>query len=1184
MRERINRLAKGIIDTEVPLLVIQPSKLLETVEEGQVTKREIFVTSENALHIKGLAYSSNARVQIGNSAFGGQRNHIAFEIDSRYLEYGDQIEGMIYLVTNGGEMEVPFSFRVEARDSGKILGRLKTPNDFAAIAKNDFEMALRLFEYQDFTEIPFMQDLHVRALYDGLKGRGSRPAALEEFLIAVKAKSPVKLFVPAEPKHYDNPETIVEDEIEIRKEGWGYLPITVKADGMFIQLSQKQITNQDFEEDICRFSFQIVPSKLHGGKNFGSISLSTASETVVIKIQVFSRQAKTSGMTQARYARYLSLRLEYECQSYEPALLMNQMLEEMDQLHLVGTEDEILLLATAELYALAGRTEAAREILEKCRPGIMEDRQEHMDLYCLLQYITLLVEPDEQQKASLIRLLHKYLDEGNAKDLFFFLAMKLEDGRLRDPSEQLAQMKDLYRSGTHSPFLYLQAARIFNEVPETLYRVGSFEIQVLYFACRKGMVTEDLAVKSARLASVTKHYNGLYVRFLRLLYDKYPRREVLEAVCAMLIKGDRRNEMDFTWYERALKAQLSLTRLYEYYLYSLPKDYRQLIPKEVLLYFSYDHDLDVRSKSVLYQNILTYMNADLPLYQEYERVISKFATDQIFNSKIDRSLAVIYDHMIYKDMIDPSIARVLPGILRAYRISCNHKDMKYAVVCYEELVEEGIYNLEDGVTYAPLFSDHSLVLFQDAYGNRYGETGYVKIPVLQKPELEQRCFEVFPNHPMMLLSACRACAEKESLEEEDAQLLERALSELKLHPLYKKVLTSKLVEHYSKRAESDPESGMVSSYLLALDKRGLKKEQRIAVCETLISQNYMKEAYEMIREYGQEGISQKRLLKLCTKMILEKLFDQDELLLKLAYLVFEDEKNDSVILDYLCEYFNGTSEQMYRVLKQGVLDHVETYDLEERLLAQMLFSDQTEKLDQVFSLYTTRKKTSESIVKAYFTMKSSGYFLHDMAADDQVFAYLEGMINGTIEKDRLSTIYLLALTKYYSTLPVLEEDQKRMCQNMVNILLAEGMVFPHFKNLAEHISIPDDILDKGIIQYIGQKDSNVDLQIRILPDEERYHSDDMKRVYQGIFVKQKVLFEGEILEYQIYEQRGEARLLMKEGSVTCQLPRSSAGESRFSCLNQMSLCLGLKEEDGLKKTMKEYLMKTATVEELFELM
>ena len=94
----------------------------------------------------------------------------------------------------------------------------------------------------------------------------------------------------------------------------------------------------------------------------------------------------------------------------------------------------------------------------------------------------------------------------------------------------------------------------------------------------------------------------------------------------------------------------------------------------------------------------------------------------------------------------------------------------------------------------------------------------------------------------------------------------------------------------------------------------------------------------MIREYGSQYINPHRLMKLCARTILLRLFDQDDLLLHMAYKVFQAGAYDSVIMDYLCEHFNGTVSQMYEVLIQGVREHVETYDLEERLLCQMLFT------------------------------------------------------------------------------------------------------------------------------------------------------------------------------------------------------------------------------------------------------
>ena len=159
---------------------------------------------------------------------------------------------------------------------------------------------------------------------------------------------------------------------------------------------------------------------------------------------------------------------------------------------------------------------------------------------------------------------------------------------------------------------------------------------------------------------------------------------------------------------------------------------------------------------------------------------------------------------------------------------------------------------------------------------------------------------------------------------------------------------------------------------------------------------------------------------------------------------------------------------------------------------------------------------------------------------------------------------------------------------MADFLLDAGMVFPYFKRLGNFIQIPREILDKVMIQYKGDRTSRVVLRVRILPDEKEFHSEEMYRVYQGIFVMGKVLFDGEILEYQVYEYKNGKSVLMAQGKKQCQRisgqPDEDAGtDSRFACLNDMGMCLANGEEAGLKKKMQEYLIKNATVDELFSL-
>lgn len=1190
MRERINRLAKGIIDSEIPKIKVTPSGIDDVVRSGGATRRELVVTSENNLHIKGLAYSSNFRVRLISGAFGGTYNHLVYEINGSFLQDGDVIKGSFYLVTNGGEREVPYSFRVELGTSGKALSDLKTAEDFADAAKKDMDTALRLFEYRDFVTAPFMDDLHIRAIYDGLKGRPDRRKELEEFLTALKVKKPVVLSVDDKELRFGELEDVLHDQVFITRSGWGYVNLDVTTDCEFIELPKKTVGELDFENDQCRVPFLIHPERMHQGENSGRIMITGMEDRFIIPVTAVVNPgggiSAEDAFAKEAFGRFLRLRLLEESGQRSGDVLCEDMEKALDELELMKGEQSLYKLFRAEVCLLQGKPSKAALLLDECRDEILNERQEKREIYCYYQYLRLQVQPDEYQRESLIRLMKKYLEEDRRLFWLFLLLMKLDRRMFDNMPALFSMLKRQFDTGVRSPFFYLWGCRVLKEAPDLIRSLGPMELQILYHCVGKGLVDKKLALAVSKLTLSSKHFNRLHYRMLVKLYEEFQEKEVLEAICALLIKGECRMAEAFAWYEKGIKAGISLTRLYEYYIYALPKNYCYLLPKEVLLYFSYGgSELDLNSRTVLYKNVLVYLEPTDPLYQAYERTIEKFATEQLFESRIDNRLASIYEKMIFKDVIDLPMAMVLPSILRSYRVECQNKKMKYVIVCYEELTEEDAFLLDDGVAYVPLFSEHSILLFQDAYGNRYANIPYKKDAVMDRPELEERCFELFPEHSMLRLRACEKALSKGITDRKEVKILEATLEDPKLRPYYQRLLLSKVIEFYQKQTDAPEEDGDGAKYLLTLDKKVLTKEERIGVCNTLILNGYMEEAFHMIREFGCEGIGMEQLYKLCTKMILQKLFDEDSLLLTIAYEVFKEGKNDSVILDYLCEHFNGLSDQMYHVLMQSVSGHVETYDLEERLTAQMMFSGAMTKLDKVFHLYRNRKETNDNIVKAYLTIKCTEYFMEDKEPEEKVLAYLEGVVKASSIKGRLPTIYLLSLSKYYAKLSELTDEQKELCRETVEFLLEEGYVFPHFKDLSKYVPMPEDILDKAMIQYCAGRDSKIDLQIRILPDEEEFHSEDISRVYQGVFVKQKILFEGEIMEYRISELIDEDWVLKKEGSISCDAGESSKDmDSRFACLNEMSLSLSLKDETALKIRMQEYLRKNAAAEELFPLM
>ncbi len=1185
MRERINRLAKGIIDADAPILLIQPESIEEPVQAGELINKELYVADTEGRFIKGLVYSSNIRVRIRNNAFGGNRNHISYEVDSTYLLKGDVISGAFYLVTNGGERKIPYSFSVELGVSKRTLEALKTPADFADMARKDQDMALRLFEYQDFTEAPFMQDMHIRALYDGLKGRPNRQNLLEEFLVALHAKSPVMLETDRTLRQYEGIDCLSQDSLEVRASTWGYVRFDVTADGDFLELPKKTYTSQDFQDGVCHVTFLVNPGHLHRGRNLGRLVISTVRESIEVDIEVQAAEDHLKKVVRSRreLARYLELRLEYELGQYEEQLLINQMKQALD--YFSGFP-----ILKAELCILDGEKERAAALLEECRKEVMDQRLEEKDWYCFYQYLQYLLTDKSSYKDNLIRLLQKILYEEKGHPYLFLLLTKLDPDMDQNPGEMLDQMQALFNNGCHSPFLYGKALELYKKNPQLLKNMGRFELQVLFFAAKRDILDRETALRAAQLAAVTRHFGKLYCRLLMGLYEQYPEKVFLEAVCALLIKGDCRDSGYFTWYEKALKQGVSLTRLYEYFLYSLPKDYPYLLPKEILLYFSYEKSMDDYSRSVLYMNIIKYMSPEAPLYRQYERDIEKFTMEQLLHSRVNRRLVVLYRHMIYKEMIDERVAKVLPSILKSYRVRLKNPNMKYVIVCYEELEEEDAFPIQDGVAYVPLFLVHSVLLFQDAYGNRYTNISYHKLPAMETDEksireLEERCYDIYPNHPMLRLQECGEIVANGIRDEADMMTLKRVSADLKLRVLYRKKILTQMISCFRSQMETDGIRSIIDAeYLMELELERLTREERAGVCEMLIHQNYTEEAFEIVCRFGCEAVRSKLLFKLCGQMILNQLFAENDMLLGLSCQMFSEGLYDSILLDYLCEYFNGSTRQMYRILSQSVHDHVEIYDMPERLIAQMMFASETDYLDQVFDWYVAGKETSDGILRAYFTMKSADYFLRGRDTGERVFAYLESAVHGMEDKNRIPTIYLLALTKYYSTLEALDQERRSLCQVMVELLLEEGRIFAYFHDLGRLIPMPDSIMERVTIEYRGGREAWPELEVRVLPEEEDFVSDEMRKVYPGIYVRQKVLFEGEILEFRVYETKDGDRRLMAEGSLSRDTQQKIQNQSRFTALNEMGLCLALNEENTLKEKMKKYLTDSAMMEELFPLM
>ena len=107
--------------------------------------------------------------------------------------------------------------------------------------------------------------------------------------------------------------------------------------------------------------------------------------------------------------------------------------------------------------------------------------------------------------------------------------------------------------------LFLEACLILNEQPLLLRVLNEFEIHVLLYGCKEGIIEEKLLKQAAGLAYNADCRQRLLYTLLTKLYDISQDNDVLEAICGILIRGGMTGEKYLKWYERGIKKEIAMT-------------------------------------------------------------------------------------------------------------------------------------------------------------------------------------------------------------------------------------------------------------------------------------------------------------------------------------------------------------------------------------------------------------------------------------------------------------------------------------------------------------------------------------------------------------------------------------------------------------------------------------------------
>ncbi|MBP3201388.1 MAG: hypothetical protein J6M39_07055 [Lachnospiraceae bacterium] len=154
------------------------------LEKNKKYEDHINISNVRELNMDGNAYSDNNRVLIKNPIINDKAYNISFTIDTVDLEDGDIVSGNISIITNVGNANIPFEYKIITDNLTRAVNNLDTITDYYDYFVSDFEGGRTLFIEKRILKAHFMQDDFIMSLYEGLIKGSNKDIAIIEFFRA----------------------------------------------------------------------------------------------------------------------------------------------------------------------------------------------------------------------------------------------------------------------------------------------------------------------------------------------------------------------------------------------------------------------------------------------------------------------------------------------------------------------------------------------------------------------------------------------------------------------------------------------------------------------------------------------------------------------------------------------------------------------------------------------------------------------------------------------------------------------------------------------------------------------------------------------------------------------------------------------------------------------------------------
>lgn len=1165
LKEKISLLSKGIFEYEKPDIVVSEETVRIEAEAQTVYTGSFDVTSINGLPVRAMVFSSNKLVACQESSIVGTQCRVNYTFDPKTLEPGETIEGHFSIISNGGEIAIPFSAHVCMPFCRTSIGDIKDLYQFTRLAQSNWHEAVKLFRSTDFSRVFLVNKKHGH-IYENLIRSRNTNQALEEFLCTIKRKQPVNIRVSQDEIYLENVDETLSERLLIEKDTWGYARLFVKTVGDFVKVYKKELTTEDFLGSYYELEYMIYPEAFRQGNNYGKIIISTFQKTIEIPVNCI-QEVKDVQQTQRRSVRSSVydifnnfLKLSMDRMSREDWI--RQTREAIDCCR-NNSNELIYELMEAHFSILAGEEDNAHEILDG-KNG-REIRHYSVVYYGYYLYLTSLLRKDEDYTRFALDKIES--DYGRQYDYWQLLWFIFHMTDKLSPQKRFLLVKDQFSKGCRSPLMYWEAVKAMNEEPSLMREFGRFEIQLMTWASHNDCLKMDVIYQFAEVCVHSRVFDELALNTLIELCQIYENKELLMAVCSMLIKGHKTDFKYNRWYALGIESSLRLTDIYEYYMYSLDESKAEDLPLGVLIYFNYDNQMSVSKKAFIYAYVVNHRDALPKIYRDYENIIKAFTYEQLKKGYISRNMVVLYHQFVTMERMNTKTAGFLPKVLFKYQVFCDHPGISGVIVSHREVENEAYYPLNDGLAFVDIYMDEYQLVFVDKDENRYiGSVEYTMSRLMDDSGLLKECYRMEPSQPMILLNRSERAMKYQKMDEASIDIYKRTLKLPNIRKEYQKNVLKNLIDFYYDNYEGET----LEKYLLRLDIQLMDTAERGRIIEYYIQRGLYEKALEAIKIYGYENIQDKKLMRLCSRIIRSTDFSQDSLMTEMAYYTFSCGKYDDVILEYLIKYYLGTTKDLYAIWKAAKDFEVNAFVLEEKLICQILFCESyVDSGMAVFASYYKSRPDSR-IVRAFLAFYCYNYLVRGAQTDEALFGYVE------IELDQLeqaSEVCTLALLKYYSQSGDALKGHEDWVRRQLGFFMEKGIILPFFKAFASIADLPEEILDRVYVQYCTNPKNTVTICYEYheegKPDGE-YIIEDMPNVFCGIFVKAFTIFANEEVKYHITEKNGYGETITDGQSLKGEERDEREPHNGRQWIDQM-LCLAREDADiQLEENMEKF--------------